>query len=93
MRQCRYYKALLRKARRHKSGGYKIILERWHDDDKYRKSLSDVGWTEEQIIHYDDAIELEDHSHVAIKQERSRKRKSLNISLNAEHSKTMESAQ
>ena len=51
---------MLRKARKHKSGGYKIFLERWHDDDKYRKSLSDTGWTEEQIIQYD-AIALEDH--------------------------------
>ena len=31
---------------------YKTILERWHHDDKYRKSLSDIGWTEEQIIQY-----------------------------------------
>ena len=36
---------MLRKARKHKSGGYKTILERWHDDDKYRESLSD-NWVE-----------------------------------------------
>ena len=55
IRQCKYYKAhdTLRKARKLKSGGYKTILERWHDDDKYRKSLSDIGWTEEQIIQHD----------------------------------------
>ena len=29
--------------------------------DKYRKSLSDIGWTEEQIVHYN-AIALADHS-------------------------------
>ena len=52
VRQCMYYKAhdMLRKARKHKNGGYKTFLERWHDDDKCRKSLSDIGWTEEQII-------------------------------------------
>ena len=72
VRQCMYHKAhdMLRKARRHKSGGYKTILERRRDDDKYRKSLSDIGWTEEQIIQYD-TIALEDHSFVATWQERT----------------------
>ena len=80
-----YYKAhdILRKARKHKSGGYKTILDRWHDDDKYRKSLSDIGWTEEQISQCD-AIALEDHSYVATRQEGSRNEKSWNISLNAQ---------
>ena len=52
MRQCMYHKAqdMLRKANKHKSGGYKSILDREHDDDKYRKSLSDIGWAEEQNI-------------------------------------------
>ena len=84
MRQCMYFKAhdMLRKARKHKSGGYKKnILERWHDDDKYRKSLSDIGWTEEQIIQYD-AIALEDHSYVATWEERSKNGKSRKISSN-----------
>ena len=71
------------KARKHKSGGYKTILDRWHDDDRYRKSLSDIGWTEEKIIQYD-AIASEDHSYVTTWQERSRNEKSRNISLNAE---------
>ena len=55
VRQAMYHKAqdMLRKARKHKSGGYKTILERWHDDDKHRNSLSDIGWTEEQITQYD----------------------------------------
>ena len=47
------------------------MLDRWHDDDKYRKSLSDIGWTEEQISQCD-AIALEDHSFVATRQEGSR---------------------
>ena len=61
----------------------KNILERWHDDDKYRKSLSDIGWTEEQIIQYD-AIALEDHPYVATRQERSRNGKFWKISSSAE---------
>ena len=85
MQQTMYYNAhdMLRKARKHKSGGYKSILERWHDDDKYRKSLSVIGWTEEQIIQYD-AIALDDHSNVATWQERGRNGKSWNFSWNAE---------
>ena len=83
VRQTVYHKAhdMLRKARKHKSGGYKTTLKRWHDDG--RKSLSDIGWTEEQIIQYG-AIALEDHSYVATWQEISRNEKSWNISLNAE---------
>ena len=73
---------MLRKARKHKSGVYETILERWNEDGKYRTSLSDIGWTEEEIIQYD-AIELEDHSYVATWQEKSRNGKSWNISLNA----------
>ena len=57
-----YYKAkeMLQKARQPKHGGYKTILERWHKDDKYRKSLSEIGWTEKQIIQYDE-LALEDY--------------------------------
>ena len=53
---------MLRKARKHKSG------------DKYRKSLSDIVWAEEQIMQYD-KIALEDHSFVLTLQERSRNEK------------------
>ena len=67
----------------HKNGGYKNILDKWNNDDKYRKSLSDIGWIEEQIIQYDE-IALEDHSHVATQQERTRNEKSWTLSLNAE---------
>ena len=56
-----------RKARKHNNGNCETILERWHDDDKHRTSLSDIGWTEEQIIQYD-AVALEDHSYVATRQ-------------------------
>ena len=94
VRQCMYYKAhdMLKKARKHKSGCYKTILERWRDDDKYRKSLSDIGWTEEQIIPYV-AIALEDHFYVATRQERSRNGKSWNIFFECRrYSTTTESA-
>ena len=85
MRQCMCCKAheMLKKARKHKSGGYENILDRWHKVDKYRKYLSDVGWAEEQIIQYDE-IALEDHSYVATRPERSRHEKSWTLSLNAE---------
>ena len=67
---------MLRKVRKRKSGGYKTVLGRWHDDDKYRKSLSDIGWTEEQIIQFVE-IALEDHSYVDTRQEKSRNGKFL----------------
>ena len=77
MRQYMYYKTheMLKKARKHKNGGYKKNLDRWSNDDKYRKYLSDIGWTEEQIMQNDE-IALEDHSYVATQEERSRNEKS-----------------
>ena len=56
-----YNKEMLQNARQPKHGGYKTMLERWHKNDKYRMSLSDLGWVEEQIIQYDE-LALEDHS-------------------------------
>ena len=55
MRQCMYYKAheMLKKARKHKHG-YRNILDRWNKDDKYCKSLSGIGCTEERIIQHDE---------------------------------------
>ena len=65
-RQRMYNKAkdMLQKARQPKHSGYKIILERWHKDDNNRKCLSDLEWTEEQIIQHDE-LALEDHSYIA----------------------------
>ena len=40
------------------------ILDRWIEDDKYRKYLFDIGWNEEWRIEYDE-IALEDHSYTA----------------------------
>ena len=74
---------MLRKARSNKTGNCKTILERWCKDDQYRKSLSGIGWTEEQIKQYD-AIALEDHSYVSPTEERSRIKKSWTFSLSRE---------
>ena len=64
-------KDMLQKARQAKRGGYKTILERWHKDDEYRKSLSEIWWTEEQIAQYDE-LTLEDHSCIATREETTR---------------------
>ena len=61
---------MLQKARQPKHGGYKTILERWHKDYQYRKTLSEIRWTDKQIIQYDE-LALEDHSHTATKEERT----------------------
>ena len=74
---------MLKKARKHKNGGYRNILDRWNNDDKYRKSSSDIGWPEERTIQHDE-IALEDHSYIATKEERSRNEKSWKLSMNAE---------
>ena len=77
-RQRMYNKAkeTLQKARQPTHGGYKTILERWHKDDKHRKSVSDIGWSEEQIIQYDE-LALEDLSCIATREERTRNEKKL----------------
>ena len=85
MQKCMYYKAreMLKKARKHKNGGYRNILDRWNNDDKHHMSWSDIGWTEERIVQYDE-IALEDHSCTATKEERSRNETSWKLSMNAE---------
>ena len=51
MNQGMYYKAeeMLHKASQKKHGEHSSILARWLNDYKYKKSLSDVGWTEQDI--------------------------------------------
>ena len=82
-RQRMHFKAkeMLQKVRQHKHGGSKTILERLHKDDDYRKSLSDIGWTEEQIIQYDE-VALEDHSYMATP--KNSQRENWFLSLNQE---------
>ena len=76
MRQYMYYKAheMRKKARKHKNGGYKNILDRWNEADKYRTIMSDTAWNEESVNQYDD-IALEDHSYIATEEESSRNEK------------------
>ena len=69
-----------RKPRQPKHGGCENILERWDSDDKYRQSLSENVWTEEQITQYDE-LALEDHSYIATREERTRNEKSWVLSL------------
>ena len=82
-RQRMYCKAtdMLPKARQPKHGGHKSMLERWHTDAQYRKSLSDIGWAEEQVTEYD-KIALESHSHVTTRSERIHKSKHWILGLN-----------
>ena len=51
-RQKMYYQAkqMLKKARQGKHGGHPTILSRWYDDERHRKSLSDLGWREQHIV-------------------------------------------
>ena len=51
---------MLKKAQKKKCN---TILERRYKDDEYRKSLSDIGWTEE--------IALEDHAYAATRRKKS----------------------
>ena len=85
MRQTMYFKAqdMLRKARSNKNGNCETVLERRDTFVQYRKSLSDIGWAEDQIKQYD-ALALEDHSYVASPEERCRYKNSWKISLNRE---------
>ena len=84
-RQRMYYKAkeMMQKAREPGHGGQESILESWLKDDDYRKSLSEIGWTEEQIIQYDE-LALEDHTYIATRGERDRNEKSWVLKLNTE---------
>ena len=79
MRQTMYHKArdVLRKAKLPKNGSCQAILERWYGDNKYRKSLSEEGRTEEQIRQYE--LALEDHSYEATPGERRRWEKNCHI--------------
>ena len=45
--KCTLKPEMLQKARQPKHGGHKTILEWCQKYDKYRTSLSEIGWTEE----------------------------------------------
>ena len=76
---------MLQKARQPKHGDSKTILERWHKDDDYHKSLSDIGWTEEQILQYDKNCTGRPLRNCnATPKERARNEKNWVLSLNKE---------
>ena len=85
VRQTLYFPAhdMLRKARSNKNGNCKTLPARWYKDDQHRKSLSDIGKTEEQVKQYD-ALVLEDHSNVSTPEERSRHKNYWEFPLNKE---------
>ena len=60
---------------------HRSTFPRWHKDDNYRKSLSDIGWAEEQIIQYDE-LALDDHSKIATTEERTRNEKNWVLKVN-----------
>ena len=60
---------MLHKAGQKKHGQHSCILVRWLSDDRYRKSLSDIGWNESDIMLFD-RIAVEKHRYVATKAER-----------------------
>ena len=80
-----YHKALdmSRKAKFPKNASCETILERWHRDADFQKSLSDEGGTEEKIKEYD-GLALEDHSYQATPQESGRWQRNWEIASNKE---------
>ena len=91
-RQYMYYKAheMLKKAHKHE---YHNILDRWYKNDKYRKSLYDIGWTEEGITQYD-KIALEDHSYTATRKRKKSAREIVETLIESRRcTRTIESAQ
>ena len=71
---------MLQKARQPSMEDIHPYLRDGINDDEYRKSLSLIGWTEQQIIE-NDKIALEDQSHVATRAERIRNSKNCILAL------------
>ena len=84
-RQKMYYQAkqMLKKARQGKHGGHPTILSKWYDDEKCRKSLSDIGWREHHII-LCDRTALETHIYKASRAERSQIANNWVLTANSE---------
>ena len=74
---------MLQKAHQAKHGGHQSILDRWHKDNDYRKSLSEIGRTEEHSIQYD-KLALETTPTFQHQKERARNEKNWVLSLNKE---------
>ena len=68
-------KDMLHKAGQKKHGEHSSILARWLIDYKYRKSLSENGWTEQDIMLFDRiALEI-----IHTSQQKLREFETLNI--------------
>ena len=82
-RQRMFFKAkeMLHKAGQKKHGSHSSIIARWLNDYKYRKSLSDIGWNEQDIMLFD-RIALENYSYVATRAERIRNSEHWILKLN-----------
>ena len=61
---------MLHRAGQKKHGEHSSILARWHSDDKYRNSLTRIGWTEQDMLF--DRITMESHTYTATRAERIR---------------------
>ena len=83
-----YHKArdMFRKHKLPKNGSCETILERWHTDAVYQKSVFDEGWTEEKISQYDE-LALEDHSYEATPAESGRWQRNGTIVLRKKEQK------
>ena len=59
---------MLHEAGQKKHGQHSTIHARWLRDERYRKSLSDKGWKESDIMLFD-RIALENHTYTATRAE------------------------
>ena len=82
-RQRMFFKAkeMLHKAGQKKHGSHSSIIARWLNDYKYRNSLSDIGWNEQDIMLFD-RIALKNYSFVATRAERIRNSEHWILKLN-----------
>ena len=74
-------KEMLHKAGQEKHGSHSSNIARWLNDYKNRKSLSDIGWNEQDIMLLD-RIALENYSFVLTRAERIRNSEHWILELN-----------
>ena len=72
---------MLHKAGQEKHGEHSSIFARWLSDYKNRKSLSDIGWTVQDIMLFD-RVALDNHSFVATRAESIRNSEHWILKLN-----------
>ena len=85
VRQRMYYQAeqMLGEARQKKHGSHPTILSRWYASEKYRTSLSLIGWKEKRTMPHD-SIALEQRIYIATRAERIQNSKHWILTLNAQ---------